>query len=288
MKKNYWLFMFILTFAFSGCSKDDDGIITPTPKPPTAVTIDSIAPQIELLSPKEATTYLAIGKVFLQAIVKDDKGLKEIRVFIVDPSGTRKQIKDIPNGNVENTKHKDFTAVVKPGSVVTGVHTLLIEAEDKRQNITTKPMRIKVIAEELSKVDFYTAFTTTGWYELVDSDEEGLDLVDFNYAFYSFVGTSPWDYGTVPATVDEFGQDFGNHSQLRTKWDTDKDGYLSYDEVATGLKDLNFFETWDTDKNNQISKAELTEGVKVLWDINKDNVVTVAEFERKLLKYFLS
>ncbi|NDK55291.1 hypothetical protein GWO68_05115 [Pontibacter sp. BT213] len=218
----------------------------------------------------------------------DEKQLKEIRVFLEDPSGTRRKINEVFTGIEEDPKHQNFFAPLLPNNAVTGgVHTLIIEAEDMQKNITVKSLRVHILADKLSELDFNTAFASTGWFEWSNNYETAMNILFFNEAIYSILNQNNWDYSIDTTLVNEFGLDFGGHSQLWKKWDTNKNDHLEYSELEKGMQDLKFFEDWDKNKDNVLSEQELAEGVGKLWDVNKDNVVTPDEYERKLLKYFL-
>lgn len=281
MRKIYWLFVFVLSFVVSGCGDDEDGVILPP------VTPDTVAPQVKINSPHNDETYLAIGTIVINAWVKDDVGIKERSLFMVDPSGTKKPLEIVDYGREDDGTGEYIILSLTPEGTVSGVLTLILEAEDGGKNISVDSVRVNIIAEDLSELDFKTAFTSTGWFEYSDGNYDELNPDDFYYSFYLIVNKYQWDYYIDPAYVNEFGQDFGGHSQLWDKWDLNKNDYLEYSEFKKGLDDLKFFTDWDVNKDNLISENELADGVGKLWDVNKDNVVTAAEFETKLRKYFL-
>ncbi|MER2997933.1 lipoprotein [Pontibacter populi] len=282
MRKIYWLFVLVLAFVLSGCGGDDDGT------PPIPVIPDTAAPEITINSPQNDQTYLAIGTVLINVWAKDNKDIKAMRLFLADPAGKRKSIDIIGStGRVGDDIGEYITQFLKLEGSVSGQYTLIVEAEDFNRNVARESVVLNVIAEDLSELDFNTAFTSTGWYEFSSGSDIELDLNEFNFAFYSIVNKNQWDYSIDPAYVNEFGEDFGGHTGLWDTWDTNNNDYLEYSEFQKGMEDLKFFNNWDTDKNGTITKDELADGVGTLWDVNKDNVVTAAEFEQKLLKYFL-
>jgi hypothetical protein len=294
MKKLYWFLLCFLSFNFIGCDGEDDQLVmpvptpNPNPNPNPNPTYDGASPQIAIFSPLQDDSYLSVGVVIIYAEITDDVGLNKVELFLVDPSGERRQLNIKDTGVQENSKKKTITQVLIHDRAVSGNYGILIEAKDKAGKASSKSVNIRVIAEALSKLDFKTAFMSTGWFESMGCCSSGWDVGTFNYAFYSILNKNQWDYSIDTTLVNEFGLDFGGHSQLWARWDTNKNNYLENSELEKGLEELKFFKQWDKNGDNRISEEELADGIGILWDVNKDNVVTAAEFERKLLKYFLS
>jgi len=288
MKKLYWLFVSVILLFFA-CSKDDDQNIVPTqnPNPTPTPTNDTAAPQITITSPVQSDTYLAIGVISISAEVTDDVALDEVNLFLVNPSGQRRPL-TITSGNQASSKRQTINEVLVPGGTISGNFSILIEAKDHAGKSASKATGINIIAEPLSTVDFKTDFMATGWFERMGCCPTSWNEAAFNTAFYYILNRNPWDYGTNTISVDEFGKDFGGHSNLWAKWDTNDNDYLEESELAEGMDDLGFFEAWDKNNDNLVSEEEIADGIAILWDVNKDNVVSAAEFESKLIKYFLS
>ncbi|MBB6612401.1 Ig-like domain-containing protein [Pontibacter sp. Tf4] len=278
MKKNYWPKMCVLLLALAACDSNDE---VPDPNR------DTVAPQITITSPIADDTYLAIGLVIIRATATDGEGIKEMRLFLEDRAGKRIPIDVQDDGREITAKERNINQVIQPGVAASGLYKLVVEAEDHYQNVSSRSVEINLITEDLAQLNFYTAFTTTGWFELADGNQDDLNLSDFNLAFYTILNRNSWDYNIEPDFVNTFGMDFGGHLQLWTTLDTNKNEYLEYSEFEQGMEDLNFFERWDIDKNELISENELTDGVGALWDENNDKEVTADEFKEKIMKYFL-
>jgi hypothetical protein len=288
MKLFYWFLLCVFAFPFAGCDKDDDtNNMTPAPTPTPTPTYDTAPPQVTIYSPLQDDLYLSISVVEIYAEITDDVYLDKIDLFLVSPSGERKRLDIINTGFVETNKNKTIYQSFIPTNKISGNYSILIEAKDRTGKATSKSVSIKMIGEDISKLDFKTAFMSTGWYESMGCCYSSWNVGMFNYAIYSILYKNQWDYPVDTTFVDEFGEDFGNHSRLWSKWDLNNNGYLENSELEKGLDDLGFFKQWDKNQDNLISEEELADGIGILWDVNKDNVVTAAEFERKLLKYFL-
>lgn len=291
MKKSYHLLLCIFSIALLGCDKDDDNlagpILSPSPSPGPTPVVDVTAPQIQVYDPTADDTFLSIGALSVYVYAIDNVAIKDPKVFLIDPTGARTPITGLYLNTFESSKERSLNGVIRVGGNLSGLYTILIEAEDLSQNKSQVTVPVNIIAEDLTSLDFKTAFMASGWFEQSDWNYGYLDLERFNLAFYWILNQNAWDYNIHTDYVDKFGEDFGQHKQLWSRWDANNNGYMENSEFEKGMADLQFFELWDANQDKMITEEEFADGVAKLWDVNKDNVVSANEFVDKLLEYFL-
>ncbi|MEJ8755940.1 hypothetical protein WG947_02945 [Pontibacter sp. H259] len=295
MKNLYQLLFYLFLLCTAACDKEDDLAIMPTPRPtptpnpnPNPPTYDNASPVVTIFEPIQDDSYLAIGKIWIYAQATDDVNVDTMSLFLIDPAGARKSIDLQPTGVNEPNRLKTISQFLVHDITTSGKYSIMVEAKDRTGKISSKSVSINIIAEPLSKLDYKKAFMATGWYESMGCCSLGWDVNTFNYGMYSIINKYSWDYYLEPSLIQEFGLDFVGNSQLWSKWDTNKNEDLEYSELEQGLNELGFFERWDKNQDELLTEEEIADGVGILWDVNKDNVVSANEFERKLIRYFLT
>jgi hypothetical protein len=62
--------------------------------------------------------------------------------------------------------------------------------------------------------------------------------------------------------------------------DANDDGLLSKPEFVANMDDIALFDQWDLDDDADIARDELSRGLRKIWDVDKDSMLTVVEFTR--------
>lgn len=60
--------------------------------------------------------------------------------------------------------------------------------------------------------------------------------------------------------------------------DANNDGWLSEGEFVANMDDIELFDQWDADVDAKISADELVKALRVIWDIDTNEQITVVEF----------
>lgn len=276
MRKNYWLYMFLFSFAFMACDDEDD------------VVLDTVDPNIVITSPA-ANAMIAAGTEFeLLADVTDNEGLQEVRAFVMGPDGTRiaafdEEVTDFLNDNRNYDLDIDYTL---PANAATGSYTITVEAEDEGGNVAMQTVMITVNEADLDAASFNMAFASTEWFETWDLDDDGLfDADEFGASFFDI-----WDMDDDD-DIDEtewndFAEDFGLENADFATWDADSDGVLSMDEINAGLETGGWFDTWDMNDDGFLGEEEFTGGIFGFWDDNDDDILTFDEYVDRFELYF--
>lgn len=276
MKKNYWVFLFLFSFAFVSCEDDND------------VVLDTVKPNVTITNPAPNAVFAAGGEFELTADITDNEGLEEVRVFVTGPDGTRisqfdEEIIDFLNDNRNYDLQVDY---ILPATATTGTYTITVEAEDEAGNIAQNTVTITVNEADLDAAAFNTAFASTEWFETWDADDDGLLNEDeFGISFFD-----AWDLDDNDEIVEtewnDFAADFGLDDETWSVWDADADGVLSEDELNTGLGNLNFFTDWDLDDDELLDEEEYTGGIFGFWDDNDDDLLTSDEYVERFDIYY--
>ncbi|MFD3002837.1 DUF4625 domain-containing protein [Pontibacter toksunensis] len=135
MRKINWLFLMLLSFSFLACEKDDD------------VELDTTDPTITILAPAAGTTYAPGDEVNLQAEVRDNMGLEEIKVSVTDPSGVERQITDQGVSDFLNdNKEKDLDVEIDlDANAPAGAYIIRVTAIDEQENEASQAVTVSVV-----------------------------------------------------------------------------------------------------------------------------------------------
>ncbi|WP_460924158.1 DUF4625 domain-containing protein [Pontibacter brevis] len=135
MRKINWLFLMLLSFSFLACDKEDD------------VELDTTDPTITILAPAAGTTYAPGDVVNLQAEVRDNMGLEEVRVSVTDPSGVERQITDQGIGDFLNdNREKDLDVEIGlDANAPNGAYIIRVTAIDEQENEASQAVTVSVV-----------------------------------------------------------------------------------------------------------------------------------------------
>ncbi|WP_162056124.1 DUF4625 domain-containing protein [Pontibacter pamirensis] len=135
MRKINWLFLMLLSFSFLACDKDDD------------VALDTTDPTITILSPAAGTTYAPGDAVNLQAEIRDNMGLEEVRVSVTDPSGVERQITDQGISDFLNdNREKDLDVeIALDANAPNGAYIIRVTAIDEQENEASQAVTVSVV-----------------------------------------------------------------------------------------------------------------------------------------------
>ncbi len=127
----------------------------------------------------------------------------------------------------------------------------------------------------LMESEFTAGFSRGHWFTDADKNKDNdLDQDEFNSATAKLGLMAKWDAnGDGRVDKDELAR-AGVKNSLRT-WDQDKSGDLNEDEVKAAV-----FNMWDSDGHGRIDQDELAAGWFGLLDINHDNRLAAAEFDK--------
>lgn len=258
----------------------------PGPNNPTQP--DSIVPGINISSPKFNSDLMVFEYLIVYANISDNKGLDEVRLFIVDPSGTRSEIEGLEHlkslNNAVNTIVNLFMRL--PTNSAIGAYTLVIEAEDMKQNVSKDSVAFNVHAPDLNIAEFTDAFIKNGFIAaMADWEESFLSERSFGSGFF-YVMDRDRDSRILKAEWEKFVKDFDLSNQVWTTWDVNGDGNLSELEFKNGLGWSKLFNEWDQNKDGLVRDEELAIGVFGRWDDNMDGKLTRAEYLERLSAYF--
>ncbi len=127
----------------------------------------------------------------------------------------------------------------------------------------------------------------TGILDDNDNDNEGLsnetnDTFDNNRFYESSylmwdadkdnrLNQDEWQSGYDYSYGDYLNNDFNSY-------DTDKDGYLEYQEYYDSLGNTDYYSKWDTNKDNSLDNKEYSDMVFDSWDRNKNGYIDQNEY----------
>ncbi|GAB3535850.1 hypothetical protein GCM10027443_25370 [Pontibacter brevis] len=125
----------LLSFSFLACDKEDD------------VELDTTDPTITILAPAAGTTYAPGDVVNLQAEVRDNMGLEEVRVSVTDPSGVERQITDQGIGDFLNdNREKDLDVEIGlDANAPNGAYIIRVTAIDEQENEASQAVTVSVV-----------------------------------------------------------------------------------------------------------------------------------------------
>ncbi|MFD2515197.1 hypothetical protein ACFSRY_15090 [Pontibacter locisalis] len=300
MNKNYIHLLLLLALCLVSCDDDEVNprsnplhvppVIVPHPPGP-----DTTNPIISIVSPTADATILVIEYISVRVFVSDDRELEVVRVIRTDPDGSNQVLLsnfDVP----EEYKNKlDFTISLTredlklPKSASTAAYTVIVEAEDKGQNITKGFVNVTIHAPNLNKSEFIKTFSNVNIYGYLDwmgYTIPGDPKAALNLALLVMVDKD-FDKKVSETEWKKFAADFNVKDQVWAAWDMDGDGKLGDSEFNKGMEKLNFFTEWDEDKNNSLSSEELGGGFFSRWDHNQDATLSRDEYEEKYFTYIL-
>ncbi|MBD1396344.1 hypothetical protein H9Q13_04140 [Pontibacter sp. JH31] len=295
MKKYLWFLFCIASLSFMSCNEDEvfpgspNNPVKPNPPGPNNPAVpDTTKPVIQISSPNSNADLMVIDRLKVYANISDNTGLESVRLFLVDPDGTRKEMEGLAHLRSLN---KAVNTIVQfymhlPTIAEVGTYTIVIQAEDTKQNIAKDSIRFNVYAPDFAKPEFAEVFFRNSFISaLADWEENFLTPNSFSSGFY-YVMDRDNDNNILKAEWEKFVLDFNLKNRDWTTWDTDGDGSLSAAEFKNGLSNSRLFHELDTNKNDLISAEELAEGLFSRWDNNRDGKLTRSEYHQRLSTYF--
>lgn len=286
MKRIYLISLFLLTVTFMSC--DDDHDVESAPISP-----DTIAPKLTINSPTANDSVLVIDKLAVYAKITDDRIIDKVRIVLIQPGGSSWVLSDTKiNG------YRDYDLATRlhiPKHAGTGTYTVIVEVEDRWQNVAKDSVTVILHASDINIATFEKPFVNA----LLNSHfSHYLNLVGYNAwdAGYSFDNTY-FDFAMYlivntdikssisEAEWDKFITDFDVEDQTWTEWDENRDGSLNDIEFQKGISSLNFFNDWDKNRSEKVDFDEMAAGIFSRWDTNKDNLLSSEEYQEKFYTY---
>jgi hypothetical protein len=274
MKKTTWLFLIFFAFSMAAC--DDDAP-------------DAAAPVVAITSPVANASFLVVDEVELRANVTDNTDVKHVRVFLIDPIGNRNQVDevniDFRSINKTGNLNVDFTL---PEGSATGAYTMIVEAEDKQQNVAESSVIFAVHSPDLDEAGLNTALADKPPFrKWISYNGSYLEEFIFEKSFFHIIDTDGNLY-VEENELNQFALDFDIEKEIHDKMVL-AIGFDGLGPVALniGLRDAKLFTDWDLNRNGQLTAKEFTGGVFSRWDDNGDDVLSREEYERRIYNYFI-
>lgn len=290
------LFLLILfSCALVSCYHEE---VTPnypsTPNKPTVpgpgfpINNDNLNPTINIARPISNSDLTVIEHLNIYANISDNAGLNEVRLIIDDPDGNPIEIEGLNYlKSLNNVPNVILHAYIRlPTVSVVGTYTLVIEAEDMKQNLAKDSVKFNLHAPDFNKFEFQQAFIKNGFIgAMADWEENFLSERSFASGFFYRLDRDS-DKRILQTEWEKLVLDFDLRNQSWTVWDANSDGTLSEVEFKNGLKVTKLFDQWDETKDGKIYEEELADGLFDIWDTNRDKKLTRAEYHEKLDTYF--
>ncbi|MCX2740880.1 hypothetical protein [Pontibacter anaerobius] len=283
MKKNKLVLLLLLAASLVACDEDDD------------VVPDMVSPEVEILSSTDNATFLVIEMIEGKVKVVDNNAIKGYRVFLVYPDGSSKLVKEHDEFYIKITS-RDYPISIKlPKGATMGEYILVVEAEDRAQNVAKDSLAVTIHAPDISSAEFARAFNNVANLTAFDAmywDWMGYDLqygivfeeYGFESGFFDMVDID-YDRAISGAEWEKFIADFNLDSKSWASLDEDNNGTLDSVEFGDGFRNLISFEGWDLDKDGWVNKDEFANGIFGHWDTNKDNLLSKEEYLERFFTY---
>ncbi len=62
--------------------------------------------------------------------------------------------------------------------------------------------------------------------------------------------------------------------------DSDRDGYIGYNEYSIALMETSFYLDWDIHNDKKLDEEDLAAGIFAQWDIDQSGLIEIDEFKR--------
>ncbi|SFG88527.1 hypothetical protein [Pontibacter chinhatensis] len=290
MKNFYLVSLLLLSITFMSCDDDDESnSIQPT---------DTEQPELNITTTLGIDTFLIIESIELKIKVEDNMGIKDTRVYLADPEGTRSMVLERTEPYLRNAFRELDVSIPLGKDSPTGTYTVMVEAVDQAQNMVKDSTTVTVHASALGRSEFsrivsninnITVLHAMDWFgynlmEGIQFNEAAFNLGFFLIANTNLVATER-DFAISHTEWENFVTDFNVEGEDWATWDADKDNLLNNVEFDQMLSKLNLFSEWDTDKNALIKGEELGSGIFDHWDNNQDGLLTRYEYMDKFYTY---
>lgn len=287
MKRNNGFFCLLSCLALIACEDDDYTSINPIP--------DTVSPVVKILTPAANDSILIIDKIEILAEVTDDNELEKVQVLLTEPGGGRKLLSDNTVPLYGDNKNYILNQLhYMPKYTASGEYIITVEAKDKGQNVTKNAVKFNLYAPDIRSAVFKRAFG----YAFINTFSETLDWFGYNLGNFDNSFNEVWlstvlylmvstdsEYSISEAEWEKFMADFGIRNQTWATWDENRDNNLNDDEFHNGITKLNLFNVWDNNQNNLVHIDELADGLFILWDTNKDDLLSREEYLEKFYSF---
>jgi hypothetical protein len=285
MEKKYGFLFLVCCLALVACDDDDA-------EPTTNLVTDTVSPVVEINAPEANDSMPVIDVITIIAEVKDDKFLDNVKVVLTEPGGGSQVIS---NRSLADRNYSVLEFHRLPKYAATGAYTVTVEAKDKGQNIGKNAVTFNLHASGIRSAAFVQAFGNA----LLNSKfSESLDGLGYNFWDYGYSFDEVWlstvlylmvttdnEHSISEAEWKKFVTDFGLKNQAWATWDENKDGNLNEAEFHKGIISLDFFNDWDKNQDKSVYIEEMGAGLFILWDQNKDNLLSPEEYLEKFYTY---